>query len=102
MAPALAPMLVMITAILTAGGVVVFRPLSRRLADLLHAMAQQRLGASAGGDAQRTNETIALLEQRISLLEDRLSFTESLLDRRLPPDLGASPLTSADGLRRLQ
>jgi hypothetical protein len=88
----LAPMLVMIVGILTTGGVIVFRPLSKRLAELLHTMSQERLAGRSGPENERLQATIAALEQRISLLEERQNFTESLLDRRLP-----QPETSYNG-----
>ena len=99
----LAPMLVMIVGIVTAGGVFVLRPLSKRLAELLHAIAQDRIAGRTAPDTQRLQETIASLEQRLSLLEERQNFTESLLDRRLPPpEPGLKGLSSVEGARRLQ
>ena len=86
MGPALAPMLVMIVGIMTAGGVIIFRPLSSRLAELLSVLTQERLKGASTQENLRLQETIAMLEQRLSLLEERQNFAESLLDRRLPPE----------------
>ena len=97
----LAIMLVMITGILTTGGVIVLRPLSRRLADLMHAITQDRLNPGRN-DTQRLHETIAALEQRLSLLEERQNFAESLLDRRLPPETSYNgSLSPPEATRRL-
>ena len=100
----LAPMLVMIVGIVTAGGVFVLRPLSKRLAELLHTMSQDRIAGRSTPDTQRLQETIASLEQRLSLLEERQNFTESLLDRRLPAGESAfnGALGPVESARRLQ
>ena len=102
MHPALAPMLVMIVGILTTGGVIIFRPLSSRLAELLSVLTQERLRGAASADTQRLQETIAMLEQRLSLLEERQNFAESLLDRRLPPETSYTGALPQVEPRRLQ
>jgi hypothetical protein len=78
----MAPMIVMVTAILTSGGVLLFRPLAKRMAELLHVMTQERLMPGSGREVAQLNETIARLESRLSLLEERQGFTESILDAR--------------------
>jgi hypothetical protein len=80
----IAPMIVMVTGILTAGGVILFWPLSRRIGELLHAMAQERLSPPGYGDRDtaRLADALQRIDSRLSLLEDRQGFTESLLDRQ--------------------
>jgi hypothetical protein len=76
----LAPMIVMVTGIVTAGAVILFRPLTARLGELLHAMTQEKLRPGSQREAAQLQETLARLESRLSLLEDRQGFTESILD----------------------
>lgn len=91
----IAPMIVMVTAILTTGGVLLFRPLAKRLAELLHVMTQERLMPGAGRDVAQLHELIGRLESRLSLLEDRQGFTESLLDGSTAGVDGHTPLPRA-------
>lgn len=81
----IAPMIVMVTGILTAGGVLLFWPLSRRIGELLHAMAQERLSPPgyADRDTARLADALQRIDSRLSLLEERQGFTESLLDRHV-------------------
>lgn len=92
----LAPMLVMITGILTAGGVIILRPLSKRLAELLHVMAQERVGAPRStAELAQVRDLLASMESRLSLLEERQNFTEALMDERrlqLEPRSGAADI----------
>ena len=74
----IAPMVVMLTGIVVTGGVLVLRPISKRLADLLAAMAQAKAGGS-DLEAARLREVVASLESRLALLEERQNFSESLL-----------------------
>jgi len=78
MDPSLAPMIVMVTAILTAGGVAVFRPLVRRRAALEAPPREPRL---PDGDAEIAllRETVSSLEARLARMEERQDFAEALL-----------------------
>jgi hypothetical protein len=76
----LAPMIVMVTGIITAGAVILFRPLTGRLGGLLHAMTEEKLRPGSQREVAQLHETVARLESRISLLEERQGFTESILD----------------------
>lgn len=76
---AVAPMIVFVTGIVTAGGVLVLRPISKRLADLLAVMAQQKREGSSELEAARLREVVSSLESRLALLEERQNFSESLL-----------------------
>jgi hypothetical protein len=75
----LAPMLVLLTLILTTGGVILFRPLAKRLGDLLEIMAQQRRAVTDNSDTARIRQVVETLDARIALLEERQDFTDALL-----------------------
>lgn len=75
----IAPMLVLLTLILTTGGVILFRPLAKRLGDLLEIMAQQRRAVPESDDSARMREILENLDARVSLLEERQDFTDALL-----------------------
>jgi hypothetical protein len=76
----LAPMIVMVTGIITAGAVILFRPLTSRLGGLIHAMTEEKLRPGAQREVVQLHEVVARLESRLSLLEERQGFTESILD----------------------
>ena len=90
-----APMIVMVTGIVTAGGVLVLRPISKRLAELLAVMAQQKSGGSSELEAARLREVVSSLESRLALLEERQNFTENLLTSRRDPQ----PLPQGERIR---
>ena len=81
MGPDIAPMIVMVTAILTTGGVLVFRPISKRLGSLLEVMTQAKLKSPSADQAEvaRLRETVHALEGRLALLEERQDFAEALM-----------------------
>jgi hypothetical protein len=76
-------MIVMVTGIVTAGAVILFRPLTSRLGGLIHAMTEERLRPGSQREVLQLQETVARLESRLSLLEDRQGFTESILDGKV-------------------
>ncbi len=76
------PMLVMMTGILTWGGVMIFRPLSKRLGDLLELRVKQARGEIEDPQAQRMEQLLESIASRISLVEERQDFAESLLRAR--------------------
>ena len=75
----IAPMLVLLTLILTTGGVILFRPLAKRLGDLLELMAQQRRAVPESEDGAHMRDVVETLNARIALLEERQDFTDALL-----------------------
>jgi hypothetical protein len=97
----IAPMIVMIVLIVTAGGVAVLRPISKQLAQLLQAMTQERLGrpAQPDEDAVRMRELLVAMESRLALLEERQGFTEALMDGTSRPLNGADRGTAVVGRR---
>ncbi len=81
-----APMIVSLTLILTAGGVLLFRPLAKRLGDLLEIMSKQRRGELPGTEVAKLSELLETMGARLSLLEDRQDFTDALLLRDRNPE----------------
>jgi hypothetical protein len=81
MSPEFAPMFVMVTGILTAGAVLILRPISKRLGSLLDVMTQQRLQAAAAdpNEAARIRELLVSIDGRLSMLEERQDFAEALM-----------------------
>jgi hypothetical protein len=73
-------MIVMVTGIITAGAVILFRPLTGRLGELLHAMTEEKLRPGSQREVAQLQDVVARLESRLSLLEERQGFTESILD----------------------
>lgn len=81
----IAPMVVMVTLILTSGGVILFRPVTRRLADYLQFLVEQKDEPRARQELQQATEALSSLEARLGLLEERQRFTDSLLSARSEP-----------------
>lgn len=78
----IAPMLVAITLILTIGGVVLLKPLARRLGDLLELMVKQRSGEIEAPKTERMENLLESFNARLGLVEERLDFTDQLLTTR--------------------
>lgn len=74
-----APFVVAIVFILTAGGVALLRPLTRRLGDLLEAMAAARRDPGVREELARIREVQEILSERLTLMEERQEFTDALL-----------------------
>ena len=71
---------VMVTAIVTTGGVLVLRPISKRLGALLELMTEQRLrAAKEPQDGARVRDLLVSIDSRLSLLEERQDFAEALI-----------------------
>ena len=84
--------LVPITLFLTIGGVLVLRPLTKRLGLLMEASAKAR-GSNAEEQMQIEHMRLMIETQNLKLeqLEQKLSFTESLLESRTSAFLAAKP-----------
>lgn len=76
----IAPMIASVVFILTTGGVLVLRPITKRLGHLLEVMARERAALPAD-ELRRLRETMDTVNQRMALLEERQDFTERLLER---------------------
>ena len=72
---------VMVTGIVTAGGVLIFRPISKRLGTLLEVMTQQKMRAANADphDTMRIRELLTSIDSRLTLLEERQDFAEALI-----------------------
>jgi hypothetical protein len=72
---------VMVTAIVTTGGVLILRPVSRRLGTFLEVMTQQKMRAASSDphDTMRIRELLTSIDSRLTLLEERQDFAEALI-----------------------
>jgi hypothetical protein len=72
---------VMVTAILTTGGVLILRPISKRLGALLEVMTQQKLRSANTdpNDSHRIRELLVSIDSRLNVLEERQDFAEALI-----------------------
>jgi len=81
---AIAPMIVMCTLILTTGGVLILRPISRRLGSYLDAATQARLKAAPEADMARIHDVLSSIDGRLNQIEERQDFAEALISASDP------------------
>lgn len=81
----IAPMLAIMTIVLTAGGVLVLRPLTKRLGDLLELRMRQARGEIESPKAEHTDRLLESISSRLSLMEERMDFTDQLLRSKQTP-----------------
>jgi len=74
----IAPMIMGVVFMLTIGGVLVLRPLSKRFAELMESYTQDRQ-KGVGSDIHQIRELMETMDARIRLMEERQDFTERLL-----------------------
>lgn len=73
--------LVPIAAILSGAAVLIFRPLSKRLGDILELQQRDKQARRLEeGEHDRLRDLMAALETRVEALEQRVDFTESLVE----------------------
>jgi hypothetical protein len=83
-----APMLVAMTLIITAGGVALLRPITKKLGTYLEVLAEERRRAlqppsqPQTGDSARMLSILETMDERMSRMEDRQDFTDRLLTKR--------------------
>lgn len=75
----IAPMVMSVVFIITTGAVILLRPLSRRLGDLLEVMAAERKDPQLKEELAKVRELQEILSERLALLEERQEFTDALL-----------------------
>ncbi|HEU0298729.1 MAG TPA: hypothetical protein VFR37_04725 [Longimicrobium sp.] len=76
--------MVMITGILTTGGVLILRPISRRLGSYLDAATQARLRATPEADMARIHDLLSSIDGRLNQIEERQDFAEALISASDP------------------
>lgn len=94
-----APMIVTIVLFLTVGGVLVLRPIAKRVGDLLE-MYQRDRQAGLEGDVHQIRDLLESMNARLQLIEERQDFTERLLGEGRPERLektDASSRRAGDG-----
>jgi hypothetical protein len=75
----IAPMIAVVTLFLSAAGVLIFRPLTKRLGDLIEVTSRNRQTMGNPENLARLTEAVGRLAERIELLEERQDFTERVL-----------------------
>ena len=74
----IAPMIVAVVFILTVGGVMVLRPIAKRVSDLLELYARDR-SQGLENDVGHMKDLLETMNARLRLMEERQDFTERLL-----------------------
>ena len=74
----IAPMIVSIVFILTVGGVLVIRPIAKRISELLELYARDKT-TGIENDVHQVRELLETMNIRLQLMEERQDFTEKLL-----------------------
>ena len=80
----LAPLILTVVLTLTVGGVILLRPIARRLGDIAEFMLRDKQGG-AENELRRIGDLLETVDARMTLLEDRQDFTERLLASPGPP-----------------
>lgn len=80
----LAPMIVFCTAILTTGGVLILRPISRRLGSYLDAVTAAKLRPTPEADLARIHDVLSSIDGRLNQIEERQDFAEALISASDP------------------
>ena len=77
----LAPVIIVTVLTLTVGGVMLLRPLSNQLGNLLKAMAAERQNqAPLEGQLHQMRDLLENLDSRMALIEKKQDFTDQLLN----------------------
>ena len=74
-----APMIVVVTITLSTAGVLIFRPLAKRLGDLIEITGRRQSGGLRSEDIARLTEVVGSLADRLEHLEQRQDFAERIL-----------------------
>ena len=74
----IAPMIVSTTFIITVGGVLVLRPIAKRVSDLLEVYARDRQ-SGVTNELHQVRDLLESIEGRMRLMEERQDFTERLI-----------------------
>ena len=71
--------IVSVTLFLTIGGVLVLRPIAKRVGDLLEVMTRERLDPARSQEMEHVRDLLETVSSRMALLEERQEFTDRLL-----------------------
>jgi hypothetical protein len=82
-----APMVMAVTLFLVTGGVLVLRPIAKRLGAYLEVLAEQKRQAPQVQEDPRVLAALENIERRMARLEERQAFTDALLAGRKPESL---------------
>ena len=74
----LALLILMVVLTLTVGGVLLLRPIAKRLGDIAELMLRENKGGTES-ELRRMGDLLETVDARMTLLEDRQDFTERLL-----------------------
>ncbi len=74
----IAPLITVVVLILTVGGVLLLRPIAKRLGDIAELMLREKR-EGAEGELRRMGDLLENVDARMRLLEERQDFTERLL-----------------------
>jgi hypothetical protein len=93
----LAIMIVMTVAILTTGGVLILRPLTRRLGGLLEVMTQERLRRPPATELTQIRDILVNIDGRLNQIEERQDFAEALISAGETQGIGmAAPVRAPE------
>jgi hypothetical protein len=84
-----APMVMAVTLFVVTGGVLVLRPITKRLGAYLEVLAEQKRQTPQVQDDPRVLAALENIERRMARLEERQAFTDALLAGRKPESLKA-------------
>lgn len=76
---AVAPLIFGMTFVLSIAGVLILRPLAKRLGDLIEATAHEKRVKAKDEELARLTEIVGRLTDRLERIEDRQDFTERIL-----------------------
>lgn len=77
----IAPMVMGLTFMVVGGGVLILRPIARRLGDYLEVLVANRRAQIQPSTDRRVVETLERVEERLRLIEERQDFTDAMLAR---------------------
>jgi len=80
----IAPLVMTITLILTTGTVLLLRPVTKRLGDLIETTVKQKRGELPAAEMGQVRDVLETMNQRLALIEDRQDFTDALIASRQP------------------
>ncbi len=92
MSEEIAIVIIACTGFLTVASVLVLRPLSRRLGDLIEAATQAKLRPSPEPEIARLHEVLSRIDGRLNQMEERQDFAEALLSASDPKLLHGPPM----------